>query len=77
MNGYSYEINEYERLTVEDDDKNEFVYNVRAMVGGEQKCDKMTKYEVTIKNNYEIMKISCLCLSLYSWMGCSCFVVIG
>ena len=63
MDGNSYEIGDYEWLTGEDDSKNDFVYNVRAMQGGGQKRKNMTKYGVTTQNNYEIMKISCLCSS--------------
>ena len=37
------------------DGKNEFVYNVQMVTGDEQ---NMTKYGMTIQNNYEMVKIS-------------------
>ena len=43
IDDYSNEIGEYELITGEDDSKNEFVYNVLAMVGGEQKMQKYDK----------------------------------
>ena len=57
MDDYSFEINECERLTAEGDDKNEFVYFKRVIMGDVQKCKNVTKYEVTTQNIYEIMKI--------------------